>query len=191
MSHPQVNSGWVISSCLVDIWHLGRKLRAGESGTTLLWYPMMFSGMPLANCLLKSSWGSAGAPLPRALALTLLGSATDARKVNCRWGHHFVAQTSSKPMGLCHLLLTSSTWCLPRLWPERLSVVEGLPGPANKPESLVSWCSLWMILTLLYYDPSHNRTTLIYSNIILYWVTTTQRQLPPAKKRKKKRRTAD
>ena len=84
-------------------------------GTTTPLSPILLVSMHFASCFLKSSDGSAFSFLARARTCTAFASATDNRNVNCRFGHHFVAQISSKAIGSWRRLFTSSTQCFARL----------------------------------------------------------------------------
>jgi hypothetical protein len=69
----------------------------GNSGITGA--SMLFSIICCANFRQKSSWGIVVSFFARARDCTAFTSATEHRKVNWRIAHHFVPQTSSKPIG--------------------------------------------------------------------------------------------
>ena len=120
--HAPVNFGRVQSSWsgtgdpLDRLW-----VREGLPGHCISLSNLFFS-IPLVNFHLNANWDSAGNLLARAREFNVLTFETEQRKVNWRWGHHLVFQTSSKPIVLCLLVLTSSTQCFEWLWREMGSV---------------------------------------------------------------------
>ena len=70
----------------------------------------------------NSSCGIVCSRFPRAREWHAFTSATEHMKVNGLIGHHFIAQTSSNPIGSCRRLLWSSTQCFALLYLENGSV---------------------------------------------------------------------
>ena len=93
-SHAPVNFGRVQSSWagVGDPLYLFR-VWAGLPGQCPA-LSNLFWSIPLANFRRNANWDSTGSLLARAREFNVLTSETDPRKVNCRWGHHLVCQTS-------------------------------------------------------------------------------------------------
>ena len=114
-SHFPENVGRVFLLCLgTFLCHL---VLIGESIGSVVGAILFFS-KSIAEFQQKVSCGSVFSFWTHSQELTALTSATEQMNVNYLVGHHFVAQTSSKPIGSCHLLFTPSTHCLMRLWHE-------------------------------------------------------------------------
>ena len=77
---------------------LRARVRTGNAGVNPLFFSL-FVIIRIASFLRNSKVGIEISFFARAQACTAFTSATDKRKVNCRLGHHFVAQTHSKPIG--------------------------------------------------------------------------------------------
>ena len=92
-----------------------RRRRIGEFGDTPS-SSNLFVIISFARFFRNSSVGIAVSFFARALACPAFTSAMEQRNVNCQFGHHFVFQTCSSPIGSCRRLFTSSTQCFARLW---------------------------------------------------------------------------
>ena len=71
------------------------RVHTGDAAATPLSFSL-FVIIRIASFLQNSNVGIAIPFFARARVCTAFTSVTDKRKVNCRLGHHFVAQTSSK-----------------------------------------------------------------------------------------------
>ena len=76
----------------------GPSAHTGDTAATPLSFSL-FVIISIAIFLQNSNVSIAVSFFACARFCTAFTSATDKRKVNCRLGHHFIAQTSSKPVG--------------------------------------------------------------------------------------------
>ncbi len=100
-----------VSTWRADLLVVGR---GGDAATTPF-DCILFVIICIAKFRQKSNVGSGFSSLARARACPAFTSATDNKKVNCPFGHHFVFHVYSNPIGSCQRLFTLSTQCFPLL----------------------------------------------------------------------------
>ena len=85
---------------LLSTWSFDKlaRVRTRDAAATPL-SPSLLVSIFCASFFRNSNVGIAVSFLPRTRACTAFASTTDKMKVNCLFGHHFVAQTSSDPIG--------------------------------------------------------------------------------------------
>ncbi len=84
---------------------------AWRNAATTLFTCILFVIICITNFCQKSNVGSGFSSFACAQACPAFTSGTNNKKVNCRFGHHFISHVYSNPIGSWQRLLMSSTQC--------------------------------------------------------------------------------